>query len=85
MRRAVPLRHALSSALIVIALPACDNVIWGGADIEIVPPPPALEHAPIATRRAHVREFGLPRGQVIFHIAPGEQGSQLDPDRRDLG
>jgi hypothetical protein len=79
MRRAVLPRHAIFAALIVTALPACDNVIWSGADIEIVPPPPAASMTPVATDERVFAEYGLPRGQVVFHIVPGEQGSRLIP------
>jgi len=66
-------------ALILTAAPACDNVIWGGADIEIVPPPPAASMTPVPTDERVFAEYGLPRGQVIFHIVPSDQGSQLIP------
>jgi hypothetical protein len=79
MRGAVRSRHAILLALILIAVPACDNVMWGGADIEIVPPPPAASMTPVIPDDRVFAEFGLPRGQVIFHIVPSEQGSRLVP------
>ncbi|MQA89591.1 MAG: hypothetical protein GEU90_05085 [Gemmatimonas sp.] len=65
--------------LIVAASSACDNVAWGGADVQIVPPPPpqsALEIEPDARVFA---EFGLPTGPLIFHLTDTERGSQLIP------
>lgn len=48
------------------ALAACDNVSWGGADIEIVPPPPVQRQLPPAP--AELPGFGLPSGPVLFHL-----------------
>ncbi|CAN5632746.1 hypothetical protein BH23GEM6_BH23GEM6_04270 [soil metagenome] len=79
MRHATTLRGATLLTLILTAAPACDNVIWGGADIEIVPPPPAASMTPVPTDERVFAEYGLPRGQVIFHIVPSDQGSRLIP------
>jgi hypothetical protein len=35
----------LSVLVMIIAAPGCDNVAWGGIDVELRPPPPA-ERAP---------------------------------------
>ena len=34
------------ATLILSALTACDNVQWGGIQVEFVPPPPAASEAP---------------------------------------
>ena len=65
--------------LILSAPAACDNVEWGGADIEIVPPPPSASMTPIAPDERAFAEFGLPRGPVVFHLVQTEQGSRLIP------
>jgi hypothetical protein len=79
MRRAPNPRRALLLALILTAAPACDNVYWGGSDIEIVPPPPAASMQPVQPDEQVFAEFGLPRGQVIFHLGQTGEGWQLIP------
>lgn len=64
---------------ILALLSACDNVQWGGSDIEIVPPPPVASAEPTETDEATASEFGLPRGPVLFHIRKTAQGTQLVP------
>lgn len=65
--------------LIVSAFTACDNVQWGGAQIEIVPPPPAAGMVEIAPDEQVYSEFGLPRGSVLFHVMRTGEGSMLIP------
>lgn len=73
-------RLARSIPLLILALGVgCDNVIWGGADIQVVPPPPpqsSLEIEPDATVFA---EFGLPTGPLVFHVIDEPDGSRLVP------
>lgn len=79
MRRATDLRRLFASGLILTAVTACDNVEWGGADIEIVPPAPAARMEPVAPDEQVFVEYGLPRGPVIFHMMATEDGMQLIP------
>jgi hypothetical protein len=72
-------KRALSVALILASLSACDNVEWGGADIEIVPPPPSASMIPIEPDEQVFAEFGLPRGNVLFHLVQEEAGARLIP------
>lgn len=76
------MRRRLSASplllLIVTALSACDNVIWGGADIQIVPPPPAMA-ASLEPDAQTYAEFGLPTGPLVFHLVQYEGGSRLTP------
>ncbi|HEX6070220.1 MAG TPA: hypothetical protein VFZ18_10360 [Longimicrobiaceae bacterium] len=65
--------------LIVSALAACDNVQWGGSQIEIVPPPPPASSIAIEPDQQAFAEFGLPRGSVLFHIMRTEDGALLVP------
>jgi len=65
--------------LILAALAACDNVEWGGMDIEVVPPPPSPSMQPVAPDDQVFAEFGLPRGPVLFHLVQEEGGSRLIP------
>lgn len=70
--------RGLAALALVVGTTGCDNVFWGGADIEIVPPPPPLAEL-VETDDQAFGEFGLPRGPVVFHLVETEQGSQLVP------
>ncbi len=65
--------------LIVATVPGCDNVIWGGADIQIVPPPPPPSAIQIESDATVFAEFGLPTGPVLFHIVQDGGTAQLIP------
>lgn len=66
--------------LIVTIVAGCDNVIWGGADVQIVPPPPPIVAADLEGDSTAVAEPGLPTGPLIFHLVDTEGGgSQLIP------
>jgi hypothetical protein len=65
--------------LILTALPACDNVEWAGADVEIVPPPPPSGALPVEPDVQAFAQFGLPTGTVLFHLIEGEEGDRLIP------
>jgi hypothetical protein len=79
MRRSNRAPAGALALLIVSAVAACDNVQWGGADIEIVPPPPSSSAVPIDPDETVYSEFGLPRGSVLFHIMRTEAGALLVP------
>jgi hypothetical protein len=68
-----------ATLLILTAASGCDNVGWGGADVQIVPPPPQASMVEIETDAQVFAEFGLPSGRVIFHLMDTEQGMQLLP------
>jgi len=72
-------KRALPVALILASVTACDNVEWGGADIEVVPPPPSASMVPIEPDEQVFAEFGLPRGSVLFHLVQEEAGARLIP------
>jgi hypothetical protein len=63
--------------VILIALTACDNVRWGGADIAIVSPPPRataahdVDPGDIAAR--------LPAGPLLYFVQRAEDGARLKP------
>lgn len=63
--------------LIVMVLPGCDNVSWGGAQVTIVPPPPKAT-APAAAPADH-DQIQLPEGPVLFSVVRGEAGGVLTP------
>lgn len=73
-------RRAFTRALlpILLALPACDNVEWGGTELEIIPPPPSTVLAAPAAQEEAV-QLGLPTGPVLFHLMKTGQGSVLIP------
>lgn len=61
----------------IFALPllaGCDNVIWGGTDIQVVPPPPRMAEE-IEPDAQVFGEFGLPRGPLLFHIVEDSTGT----------
>jgi hypothetical protein len=66
------------AALIVIAVAACDNVRWGGADVTVVSPPPRATVSPDA---ADIEETGarLPGGPVLYYVRRAEEGTRLMP------
>lgn len=76
--RFAPVFRRFLPALIVTALPACDNVELGKAEFQVVPPPPAgmQEIAPDAQTFV---DLGLPSGTVLFHAVKGEGSARLIP------
>jgi hypothetical protein len=64
--------------LIVAALTGCDNISFGRADIQIVPPPPA-DALRVEPDRQVFAELGLPGGTVLFHVRRTEGGTQVIP------
>lgn len=65
--------------LIVTALVSCDNVQWGGADVEFVPPPPAFDREPVAPDAQALAELGMPTGPVVFHLVRSGTQARLIP------
>jgi hypothetical protein len=63
----------------IIAAAGCDNVIWGGADIQIVPPPPPQSSIQIEPDARVFAEFGLPTGPLVFHLLQQDGATQLIP------
>jgi hypothetical protein len=74
-----PFRFSLVPLLIVALLGACDNVTWGGADIQIVPPPPALGTLEVEPDARVFAELGLPSGTVLFHLVRDTAETRLVP------
>ncbi len=65
-----------ASLLILTALSGCDNVRWGGVEVQRVPPPPAggaKEASAGDTIRTNA-DVGLPRGTVVFHVVKDSTG-----------
>jgi hypothetical protein len=80
MRPHIPAARAAAALLILTALPACDNVGWGGASVHVVPPPPAGGVPVAAPDPGATATFGLPGGAVLFHvIRGGEAGARIIP------
>jgi len=72
-------RRGLSAGVVIVAtLAGCDNFAWGGADLQIVPPPPA-DALRVEPDRQVFAELGLPSGTVLFHVRRGEGGTQVIP------
>jgi len=65
--------------LILAVLAGCDNVTWGGADVQIVPPPPAPGTLEIETDASVFAEMGLPTGTVLFHLVRDTADTRLIP------
>lgn len=64
---------------ILLALGGCDNVEWGGVDLEFVPPPPSTVLAPPGEEIQGEPGSGLPTGPVLFHLVRREGLTQLIP------
>jgi hypothetical protein len=62
-------RRAFGMAVVLILVggAGCDNVDWGGVDINIVPPPPSAAGGP-APAAAEDGELRLPQGPVLYHV-----------------
>ena len=71
MRRRLQL--IASALLIVTGLVGCDNVVWGGADVQVVPPPPPLSEAEVETDSITTAQFGLP--EITLGAMPGAGAS----------
>lgn len=65
--------------LIVTVASGCDNVVWGGADVQVVPPPPPISAIELEPDSRAFGEMGLPTGPLVFHLIRTESGSQLVP------
>ena len=76
-----PLNRAArgASLLILTALSACDNVKWGGSEIQFVPPPPAGGARESSADAQTFADLGLPSGTVVFHVTKGPQGATVTP------
>lgn len=74
MRQRISILARSCALLIVAVLSACDNLEWGGADIQIVPAPPPESKLPSAPDASVFAEFGLPNGPVMFHVVQHDGG-----------
>jgi hypothetical protein len=63
-----------AALLILTALSACDNVRWGGAEVQFVPPPPASGSETPRPDRQTFSDLGLPAGTVLFHVVKAAGG-----------
>lgn len=79
MQRSFVLIVQVIVLLIVTALSACDNVQWGGADVQIVPPPPPAGTIPVEPDEQAFARLGLPTGSVLFHLVRDEDATRLIP------
>jgi hypothetical protein len=66
------------AALILLALSACDNVRWGGADVTVVSPPPRATAAVDAATGEEIGER-LPTGPVLYYVRRAEDGTRMRP------
>lgn len=55
--------------LMVSALPGCDNVSWGGADVAVVPPPPGGGGGPRTPEDEVMATEPLPQGPILYYVA----------------
>jgi len=69
----------VAAALIVAVLAGCDNVRWGGSDLQIVPPPPAHGSIDLEPDARVFAELGLPGGTVMFHLVRDTAETRLVP------
>lgn len=75
----VRLARVLLVALLTAVVASCDNVTWGGADVQIVPPPPAPGTLEIEPDARVFAELGLPSGTVMFHLVRDTAETRLVP------
>ncbi|MBV9773970.1 MAG: hypothetical protein JO040_08470 [Gemmatimonadetes bacterium] len=73
-----PARTA-AALLILTALPGCDNVQWGGTDVQVVPPPPPGGAPQLTPDAQTFADLGLPSGTVLFHVVRTPQGATVIP------
>jgi hypothetical protein len=72
----LPNRFLPGAALLILtALPACDNVRWGGAEVQFVPPPPASGSEQPKPDAQTFAQIGLPAGTVLFHVVKAAGGA----------
>jgi hypothetical protein len=71
-------RSPAAGLLIVAALAGCDNISFGRADVQIVPPPP-VEALRVEPDRQVFAELGLPSGTVLFHVRRVEGSTRVIP------
>ncbi len=76
-----------ATLLILTALPACDNVEWGGGSVQVIPPPPPSSDVQPGPDAAALAGLGLPTGRVLFHVVRRPDGTaqiipvaELGPD-----
>lgn len=73
------MKRTLAALMIVLGLSACDNVEWGGFQVEVVTPGAPADSAAIAEGTAEPAEPEgpvLPEGHVLF-MATREEGNQV--------
>jgi len=68
-------RHLLAIAVILTGAPGCDNVAWGGAEWQLVPPPAAEVDSFSPEARAAAEEAG-PRGYGPLLLAGSLDGAR---------
>lgn len=79
MRSTNRLARGAASVLILTALSGCDNVKWGGSEVQFVPPPPAGGTLEVSEDPQTYADLGLPGGPVVFHVVRGPGGARLIP------
>jgi hypothetical protein len=78
--RALPARARWAPALLILtALPACEKVQWGGAEVRVVQPPPPDGATQTTPSPAEETDLGLPRGTVIFHVVRSQGQDRIIP------
>jgi hypothetical protein len=65
--------------LILVGSAGCDNVTWGGVDLQLVPPPPAPGSLEIPADARVFAELGMPTGTVLFHLFRDTADTRLVP------
>lgn len=61
----------LASLGIVTALPGCDNIDWGGAEVGIVPPPPRAVEQVAEPEGPQVER--VPAGPILYYVRPDNE------------
>lgn len=79
MRSVTRILARSAAVLILTGASACDNVQWGGNDVEIVPPPPRTQSVLLEPGDSVATASGLPTGPVLFHLLRTDGGVRLVP------
>jgi hypothetical protein len=63
----------------LVLLPACDNVSWGGTDVAVVPPPPKASAPSDSLNAEGGIDERMPSGPVLYHVLRDSTTAMMVP------